>query len=149
MSRNLRSAVNQAKGILTTELKRIIQRVGAVRTGNMLASAEVDNIQVIQRGSSFSIDIDLPGAVEYLVYVSEGTGENSLNPSLAKQPPGEGGIEPRRILDLWTGSQAFQDAIGLVVDGFYRDYLPDIERSPVPQITDIFISGFEDSIKTV
>jgi hypothetical protein len=150
MAANLRNALRSAKPLLTQSLKGAIERLTVTRSGQLINTVQVNNVGLIPRGNNeFSIDIDVD-AKDYLVYVSEGTGSQSNDPSKSVDTSKKG-IRPRNILDAWTSSPDFGEIINTVVDAYYSDYMANIDRTDAPAgvITGIFISGFDDEIKTV
>jgi hypothetical protein len=149
MATNLTAALRSAKPRLTQSLKTAVERLTVTRSGQLLNSIQVNNVGIIPQGNNqFAIDIDVD-AKEYLVYVSEGTGAQSNDPSLSVNPT-RPGITPRNILDAWTSAPDFGEIIDSIVDAYYRDYMQNIDREGAPGvISNIFISGFDDEIKSV
>jgi hypothetical protein len=134
--------------ILTQSLKSAIERLTVTRSGQLINTVQVNNVGIVPRGNNqFSVDIDVD-AKDYLVYVSEGTGAQSNDPSKSVDT-NKPGIRPRNILDAWTSSPDFGEIIDTIVDAYYSDYMANIDREGVPGvISGIFISGFDDEIKS-
>jgi len=148
MAANLRNALRSAKPLLTQSLKSAIERLTVTRSGQLINTVQVNNVGIVPRGNNqFSVDIDVD-AKDYLVYVSEGTGAQSNDPSKSVDT-NKPGIRPRNILDAWTSSPDFGEIIDTIVDAYYSDYMANIDREGVPGvISGIFISGFDDEIKS-
>lgn len=103
-------------------------------------------IDVLNRGGRVDIDIFIEAA-DYLLYVSEGTGANSNDPSQSADTT-KAGIMPRNILSNMTDSQEFEEIIGDVaqawLDWYFDEHdIMDLPGHRVPTFQNIYINGLD------
>jgi hypothetical protein len=129
LSASLRTAINSANPLKSRGF------------GNPSAYTKVTN-----RGGRVDIDIFIDAA-EYLLYVSEGTGANSNDPSQSVNT-NKRGIIPRNILSAFSESSEFEEIVGDLAQDWLDWYftmndIDDIPAGKFPQIQNIFINNIE------